>query len=147
MLKLNGWIRLWIVLSITWLVFSGWLSYIEISNIYNTKKYEVGKDGVGNVTVVFSNAEYDSKRTVEEQWIPKISANPDKYIDTEITESYDSYIEKHGFRKIRESVVLILLPPAFLLLFGWSISWIRRGFSQENHAQQGAQADAKKRRD
>jgi len=146
MLKLNGWTRLWVVISVAWLAFSGWIAYEDISNVYGTTKYEVGKDGVGNVTVVFSDAEYDSKHSVEEQWIPKISADPDKYVGKEITEPYDTYVGKNGARTVRERVAFVLLPPAFLLLLGWAIAWVRVGFSQAKPAQQGAPGDAKKRR-
>lgn len=135
MLKLNGWIRLRIVLSVVWTVFSGWITYEDISNVYGTTKYRVGKDGVGNVTVIFSDAEYDSKRTVEEEWLPKISADPDKYVGTEITEPYDTYVKRNGPRRVREGVALVLLPPVLLLLFGWAISWVRVGFSKATHAQ------------
>ena len=146
MLKLNGWFRLWIVLSVAWLASSGWVAYEDISSVYGTRKYEVGKEGIGNVTVVFSAAEQDPKHSLEEQWIPKISADPAEYIGKEIREPYDSYIDEHGSREIRQAVALVLLPPALLLLFGWSVSWVRKGFLQAKHAQQGAPTDAKKRR-
>jgi hypothetical protein len=90
MLKLNGWIRLWIVVSVVCLAFSSWIAYENISNVYGTTVYEVEKDGVGKVTMIFSDAEYDSKRTVEEQWVPKISADPDKYVGKMISERYDT---------------------------------------------------------
>lgn len=141
MLRFNGWIRLWIVTSVLWMAFGGLIAYDDLSRIYGSTKYDVGKEGLGHVTVVFSDAEYDSQRTVEEKWIPKIEADPSKYVGAEITEPYDSYVEKHGLRKVREMAALILLPPIFLLLLGWSIAWIRRGFAQGAHAQQGAPAD------
>ena len=146
MIKLNGWIRLWIVLSVAWLAFSGWIAYKDISNVYGTTKYEIGKDGVGNVTVVFSAAEYNSESNAKEQWIPIISANPDKYIGKEVTEPYDTYVEKNGAKKVREGLLLVLFLPVLLLLLGWAVSWVKVGFSQEKYAQQGTPADAKKRR-
>lgn len=146
MLKLNGWTRLWIVVSVAWLAFSGWIAYEDISNIYGTTKYEIGKEGVGNVTLVFSAAEYNPESTAEQQWIPKISAEPNKYLGKEITEPYDTYVEKNGSRKVREGLTLVLLPPAFLLLLGWAIAWVKVGFLQAKQVQQGTPADAKKRR-
>lgn len=143
MLKLNGWMRLWVVLSVVWLAFSGWLAYEDISSVYGTKKVVFGKEGVGKVKVVFSDADYASVLTAEEKWIPKISADPDKYLGKEITEPYDTYIEEHGIRKVREAVALVLIPPVFLLLFGFAISWVRAGFSQAKNAQQNNQPNGK----
>ncbi len=140
-MKLNGWVRLWIVLSVVWVAFAGWLMYEDLSRTYGTTKFDVGKEGVGNGTVVFSNAQYDSQRMVEETWIPRIEAEPSKFVGKEITEPYDNYVKEHGARKMREGAALVVLPALFMLLFGWSIAWIRRGFSRPAHAQQQVPAD------
>jgi hypothetical protein len=52
-MKLNGWVRLWIVHSVAWIAFAGWLTYDDLSITYGTTIYEVSKEGVGNFTVVF----------------------------------------------------------------------------------------------
>lgn len=98
------------------------------------------------MTLAFSDAQYDPRKIIEEEWIPRIESNPSKYVGKEIAEPYEKYVNEHGAQIVREYTTLLLLPPTLLFLFGWSVAWIRRGFTQTADAQQGAPADAKKRR-
>lgn len=127
-MKLNGWVRLWIVLSVAWVSFSGWLSYEDLSHTYGTTKYEVEKEGVGSFTVVFSDAQYDSQRLLEEIWIHKFAVDPSKFVGKVVTEPYDDYVREHGARKIRERIAFVVFPPFLIFLLGWSVTWVRRGF-------------------
>jgi hypothetical protein len=53
--KLNGWVRLWIVLSGIWLMVVGVRAYSDLSALLEKKDWEVAKEGVGKATFVFSN--------------------------------------------------------------------------------------------
>lgn len=48
-MKLNGWVRLWIVLSVCWLASVGYFAYDDISSPYTKKTFDVAKESVAKV--------------------------------------------------------------------------------------------------
>lgn len=136
-MHLNGWTRIWIVISLVWIAIATFLALNGLSELYGKTKALVGRNAVAETKVVFSKAQAaEAEALVNEKWIPAIERQPDKYLGKEITEPYDQYIDKHGLNAIGSYIVLIFLPPLGLFVGGWSVAWVRRGFA-EKHPQSG----------
>lgn len=134
-MKLNGWIRLWIVLSVCWLAIVGYNAYSDISWLYTKKRFEVTKDGIGSAEFLFSAAQSDTdiKEHISSELIPLVEKNPKDYVGKTNAAPYDKYIEKHAGTEIVKYVKLALLPILGLLALGWSFVWVRRGFKAKSN--------------
>lgn len=135
-MKLNGWLRLWIVLSVCWLAFVGYFAYGDISSFYTKKTFDVAKEGVANVQVIFSEAQSDTeiKEHIASKLIPFIEKSPRNFADKVITAPYEEHIEKYAEKIIARYAMIALLPIVCLLAIGWSLVWVRRGFSGKSNA-------------
>jgi len=129
-MKLNGWIRLWIVFSACWIVLVGYLAYSDLSSIYTKKTYEVAKEEIGKVEFIFSSAQSDTEinEQIAKELIPLVEKAPKDYVNKVISTPYEKYLEKHASVEISKYVRLILVPVFGLLILGWSFVWVRRGF-------------------
>lgn len=121
--------RLWVVLSCLWVLLNGVLAYKELSELYGRRTATVGMAEHGEARIVFSSEQSSSvKDLVRTKWIPVLEANPPRYAGQTVTTPYDDYLREHSVWAVaRWSAVLLGVPLAVLLL-GWSIAWIRRGF-------------------
>lgn len=95
-MKLNGWLRLWIVLSVCWLLSVAYFAYADFSSIFEQKKWEVAKEGSGNTTLVFSGSQTDDeiKALISEEIVPLVEKEPQKYLGKVVTDPYDSHVQK-----------------------------------------------------
>lgn len=135
-MKLNGWIRLWIVLSACWVMLVGYLAYSDLSSIYTKKTYEVAKEEIGKVEFIFSFAQSDTeiKEHITKELIPLVEKTPTDYVNKVISTPYEKYLEKHASVEIWKYIGLILVPVLGLLILGWSFVWVRRGFKGNANA-------------
>lgn len=129
-MKLNGWVRLWVVLSVVWIIPVGYFAYSDIAWLLTKKRYEVSKEGVGQAEFLFSAEQSDSEIQlyISSQLTPLIDRDPQKYIGMTDGSPFDEYVTEHLPKKIRSHMVAILAPILGLLALGWSVAWIKRGF-------------------
>lgn len=129
-MKLNGWIRLWIVLSACWVVLVGYIAYSDLSAIYAKKTYEVAKEEIGKVEFIFSSAQSETEinEQIAKEFIPLIEKTPTAYVNKVISTPYEKYLEKHASIEIWKYIRVALFPVVGLLAIGWSFVWVRRGF-------------------
>lgn len=134
-MKLNGWLRLWIVLSVCWLALVGYFANNDISSLYTKKTFDVAKEGVANVQVIFSAAQSDTeiKEHITSKLIPLIEKSPQNFADKVITAPYEEHIAKYTGKTIARYARIALLPIVCLLAIGWSFVWVRRGFSGKSN--------------
>ena len=131
-MKLNGWMRLYIVLSAAWFLVIGYLAYADLSELYGQKKFEVSKEGVGEAVFVFSASQTDLEiqHDIQTNLIPQLEKNPQGFSGQIITTPYDRYLRDHLASKRTKYLKLAFLPVLGLFGLGWSAAWVRRGFSQ-----------------
>jgi hypothetical protein len=129
-MKLNGWMRLWIVFSTSWVGLVGYLAYGDLSSIYTKKTYEVAKEEIGKVEFIFSYAQSDIEinEQIAKELIPLVEKTPKDYVNKAIATPYEKYIEKHASVEMWRYIKIALLPVLGLLALGWSLVWVRRGF-------------------
>lgn len=130
-MKLNGWMRLWIVSSVIWLAVVGYGAYEDISWLYTKKRFEVSKEGIGQAQFLFSAAQTDTeiKQYISNELTPLIEKDPAKYVGKTDAAPFESYIKKHAAFEIRKHIQLALVPIFGLLAMAWAVAWVRRGFS------------------
>lgn len=130
-MKLNGWMRLLIVLSVSWLAVVGYSAYEDISTLYTKKRFEVSKEGIGQAQFLFSAAQTDTEieQYISNELTPLIEKNPTKYVGKTDATPFNDYITKHATSEIREHIQFALAPIFGLFAFGWSVAWVRRGFT------------------
>lgn len=155
----NGWLRLWIVLSVLWVVAASLVQLPAVTRIYGQKAYEVAQSEAKLHELLDiieqARAEHDAetekrvteayrRATTERKTVIFSSAQSasdvEKIISTEIAPAlladkhfenpYDSYVKREGVRALRVMLVICLVPPIALLMLGWSFSWVRRGFTR-----------------
>lgn len=126
----NGWVRLWVVLCVVWMSAVLLMNRAEIVNIHSRSTYEIKHDTFGTFKVVFSKAQSreDVQKAIDERIGPMIEKEPARYRDTPYDQPYHTYVEKHLYEKIWDTVRMALIPPVALLFLGWSVAWVRRGF-------------------
>ena len=135
-MKLNGWIRLWIVLSVCWAIPVGYFAYSDISNLYLKKRFEVSRENIGSAEFLFSakQSDFAIENQLKNDLIPLIYKNPEKYVDKTDASPYETYIAENSSKTLLTWFMMLILPPTLLFLGGWSVSWVRRGFKQKNEA-------------
>ncbi len=135
-MRLNGWMRLWIVLSVSWLAVVGYVAYEDISWLYTKKRFEVSKEGIGQAQFLFSAAQTDTEieQQISNELTPLIENDPAKYVGKTDATPFENYIGKHSASEIRKHIQLALVPIFGLLALGWAVVWIRRGFSGKTNA-------------
>jgi len=134
-MRLNGWLRLWIVLSVCWLAFVGYSAYSDISSLYTKKRFEVTKVGIGSAQFLFSASQSDTEieEHITKKLTPLVEKDPKTYVGKTDATPYEKYVEKHAGSEIMKHIELALLPIIGLLALGWSFVWVRRGFSQKSN--------------
>jgi hypothetical protein len=130
-MKFNGWMRLWVVLSACWLFFVGHLAYADFSALFEQKKFEVAKEGLGKTTLVFSGSQTDVEiqAHISEKIVPLIEKEPRTYLGKVVTDPYDSHVQKRLTVTIAQYVKIALFPIFGLLAVGWAFAWVKRGFT------------------
>ena len=133
-MKLNGWMRLWLLFSAIWLALIGIAAYSDVSVLLATTKYQVSKPPtIGNVTFVFSRSQVGIQEQIKDRLIPEVEKDPTKFINKTITAPYDTYVAKHLMGLLARYVAAGLMPVALLLLLGYAVAWVRHGF-RASHA-------------
>jgi len=128
---MNGWLRLWVVLSVIWLVSSGYITYDNyqyrsISKItvfsYTDDNGKIQKIRV-KVATLFG--EIIEKDLVEASLEKAVNLDSDF-----ISEPYDLHM-KNVNKDLRNNIIRCLAPVFSLLIFGYAIAWIRAGFRKK----------------
>ena len=132
-MKLNGWMRLWIVLSVCWLFAVGYVAYGDFSALLGKKEFEVSKEGLGQTTIVFSASQSDDdiQKYIIDELVPLIKKDPQTYLGKVVTTPYDSRVEKELSSTIVQYAKVAFLPVVGILALGWAFAWVRRGFIRE----------------
>lgn len=130
-MKLNGWMRLWIVLSVCWLAIVGYGAYEDISWLYTKKRFEVSKEGIGQAQFLFSAAQTDTEieQYIANDLTPLIDKHPANYVGKTDAKPFEDYISKHAASEILKHIQLAFIPVFGLLALGWAVVWVRHGFS------------------
>jgi hypothetical protein len=135
-MKINGWVRIWIVLSVAWCGSVLFLGYGHISEITQQQRFEVTKAGVGSATFVFSRAQSPNvvQAFINEDLVPLVEKSPADYVGLVTTAPYNAYVRDHYASELMSLAQLALMPVFGLLVFGWSVTWIKRGFAEKTGA-------------
>jgi hypothetical protein len=135
-MNLNGWMRLGVALSAAWFLVIGYLAYEDLSELSRIKKFKVSKEGVGEVTFVFSASQTDLEIEfdVYANLVPQLDKDPQGYSGQTITTPYDRYLRIHLAPKRSKYVKLAFLPVLGLFGLGWSAAWVWRGFFQRTRS-------------
>lgn len=140
-MRLNGWCRLFILLTGVWVSICAYLSWSEFAEIlkFKTAKFEVRNPESTThelrvVKVVFPNhvTESDMGNYIDLvvlkygerafEIAPDVDRNP-----------YMEYRGKRQNELIRSFLALTILPPLILLVFGLSVNWVIKGFRGERN--------------
>jgi hypothetical protein len=129
---LNGWVRLWIVVTALWISSIAYLAYPSIAEVSDRVKYEIKRDGVGTFEATFSRGEPEDlrQREIAERLIPMFEANPAKYRGQVFDEPYTNFAKHARPDRISTALSLALLPPLAIFLLGWAFAWVRQGFAR-----------------
>lgn len=141
MIKLNGWQRLWVVLSITYFAivvaftFSLWPNESKIENCWVYSLIDETKDP-NDYTYQIRDAYKDiSDKELIRRINAKYSSNQDyKEILNSINLKYQSELQslwKEQIKTIAIALMAWLLPIATVYLLGLSIGWIYKGFKNK----------------
>ncbi|MFM0027377.1 hypothetical protein PQR70_14055 [Paraburkholderia madseniana] len=133
-MKLNGWIRLWTVGSVVWILFVGYLAYDPLALLYGKKTYDATKEGLGTSSFVFSAAQTESEARsyLGSTLIPAVERDPQRYIGKTDQTPYARFVGEHAPALILKYVELALGPVAVVLALGWAIKWVRSGFKRQS---------------
>jgi len=130
-MNLNGWMRLGIAMSAAWLLVIGYSAYEDLSELSRNKKFKVSIEDVGDVTFVFSAKQTDSAidLDIREILVPQLAKAHKLYNGQTLTVPYDDYLRLHVRPTRTKYLKLAILPILGLFALGWSVAWVRRGFS------------------
>jgi hypothetical protein len=107
----KGLLRLWVVLAVCWVATAGYLKFDDL----------VGR-GLAIKEPSSNTSEYRRMPLDElRQRFPQYNDLSDDKLTEAVHKKFD------GPRRVA-AAELILLPPALLLLFGFAVAWIARGF-------------------
>jgi hypothetical protein len=115
-MKLNGWIRLGVVLSGLWLVVASTFAYFEVSTLFESRKWEISKEGVGSAIFIFPKSDPDEfvQRYINEELIPLVAKAPADYVGKTITTPYDNHIRKELPGLVTKCLLIAIVPIAVL---------------------------------
>lgn len=147
-LKLNGWQRLWVVLTIVYLLTVAWISsftFPKASNYLSTRVYD-SLDAVGHyLEKEQPGFRYEggwATRTKyyadlpEEQIVPKLHEKYQGRVDfSPIETRYRQAIEglaKEKLRFVGVAFLVWLTPVVAFYLLGWAAGWVLRGFKHND---------------
>ena len=140
-MKLNGWKRLWIIFSILWVLTVAFY----IGNYRNTAsemyyywandliEYLVSQDtelknySVTSLRSVYSNiSDKELIGLLHNKYLKKHPAY--KYGFSEVDRKYENKIDSGGNSLFIQLLIAVIVPLA-VYLFGWAFCWVRQGFS------------------
>lgn len=129
-MRLNGWLRLWIVCVASWLVYVGMGAYEELSPLFTKKTYVLTKEGLGKAEFVFSA--HQSSQEIQDKiridLIPLIEKYPDRYVGKVSFAEYDAYFSAHFWPLALHYVLRFLIPVLGICAFGLAFMWVLNGF-------------------
>lgn len=134
-IRLNGWWRLWIVLSACWAVavtaalappidaFRSRIALVEFDD-------ESGVKTKIRIAVSRALTEDQVKEQIERGEIGSaLSKDPSNYAVQPVTWPYDKYVSERAIPELKRTVMLVTAPIIGTLLLGLALAWIRRGFN------------------
>jgi hypothetical protein len=147
-IKLNGWQRLWVVISVLWFLGISILNYNTNykshktdAEIYHTWSNEIIEYLIAQVpelkgysvsSLRFTYSDMSDKELIEALHKKFISKHPAyEYGLTEIDAKYENKVSStrgNGYSKWLAYILLAVGVPASLYVFGWAIAWIKNGF-------------------
>lgn len=143
--KLNGWWRIWIVLSLIWVSWAlfrsttEWLNY-GLNNELATNPYSIyGELDPQNKSLIFESEEEANGAAIKKVRIQNhdsiilFKSNVEKEQMREFVISYSNIGRSLQFKNRKDCIVfasgLIFIPPMILLISGKTIAWIINGFT------------------
>lgn len=134
-IRLNGWWRLWIVLSICWAIavtaaiappvdaFRSRVALVEFEDETGVKT---------KIRIALSRAltEDQVKEQIERGEIGSaLSKDPNSYAVQPVTWPFDKYVNERAIPELKRTLILVIAPIIGTLLLGLALAWIRRGFN------------------
>lgn len=145
-LQLNGWIRLWLLVSFVWMVVVGALQYSEFKLVYDEKSQHLAQHRKEFIDLLPAEQKAFLKPGFIAVADPKCVLVPNGKLNEELLRGdmtlaqrealWDAYVEiaDRFYRKERAQgiiiggLVLAIGVPLITLFFGFAIAWIVRGF-------------------
>ena len=132
-MQLNGWVRLWIVLSAIWLACTAIVFYPGATKALARVKYEIELAGVGRFSIAVSRAQSEAEIDAQIDSVLKtIERDSTRLVGQTFDTPYRDYVNEFLQRQAKHLFAFALLPIAFAFIFGWLVAWVRRGFRRRN---------------
>jgi hypothetical protein len=128
--KINGWLRLWIVLSLVWTVITVFQFYPSILGISDSKiaKFEISDPtGVGDRKTIRVKVPLSMSEEETIKYMDKLSSKYGSSSYREIPDFIEApYLKSR--RSFGELLRFLMIPIISMLLTGLAFTWVRRGF-------------------
>ncbi len=120
LMKRNGLLTFWVVLSCLWLAMVGYLAHDKISPFYVKKKVTVTINGAGAVAFIFSDGQPHNEIIYEmkSDWVPRLEAAPADYVGKVITTPYETYLTTHVVKLVGVYLIAAIVPIVGVAAFG-----------------------------
>lgn len=137
-IRLNGWVRLWVLLSLCWLSIVVGKAYADYRDIIKEKTaiYEITNPNDKNIKkkikIVFSASipENEIKRQSEEEIIPNLMSGDFNSIQDKYPEPYTSVVKNSHNKSILYFIKYGISPSIIILLLGLGVFWVIKGFKK-----------------
>ncbi len=140
MKKLNGWMRIWVVITVVWSVLALGLGGLILSEVRTPEEkrawtVDFSCDAFVDGSTVKLLGWYSEKEIIDASREKKASEKPDlqQSVDrcaSALTADYRGQRKDEVQKDIMGTVAGWIIPPLLLLLCGYAIAWIRKGFRQ-----------------
>ena len=133
-IKLNGWLRLWLVVSLVWgiSVISYQVYLFEDIKVKKTAILQFDNPNGGKpkiVKMVFSNTISEASiKSLAEKHGKEIREKGFDALPDVFEDPYNNYIKKQKEKLTTISLRIIAAPIILFLLFGLAVAWVRNGF-------------------
>lgn len=123
--SMNGWQRLWLFVSVLWLLLVGTIGILSVWS-----EWEDAEAIRSDLAVLTAESTKFVKATESGPW-DRYQAEEQERLESAINNARAAL--GHAEKNIREyswnTILTATLPPLALYLFGWGVAWVRRGFA------------------
>lgn len=134
-MKLGGWMRLWVVVSVFWGIGAALFASTMLYQLYQREVVLLAITEEGDptkhlepLTLVYSRLDYYGFSSAETQWRSLVDADKARFAGANLDTPYVEYLEKEEANNWLAVLGVVFGPPVLLLLIGTSVAWVRRGF-------------------
>jgi len=127
----NGWLRLWVVLSLVWATCLIYPAYHYLWKFAWPKSYVVTNPEGRELTLVFSSEidEEEVRGLIKSEYLQKFKEHPDLYAGHTVQDPYHAYLKSNLWQRAFLALTIFFVPPILSLALGYGVAWVRRGFS------------------